>query len=539
MRHAGILAIIALALALAPLLPAQHVVSHTANSFRLAAAAPATCNPGDVYFNTATTTAYNCTTLNTWTAFGGGAPAIHAASHQDGGIDEVATVTPAAGAIPKAGGLGTLGVGWIPNLAAYQPFDVGLTALAGGSDFVNFIGPGATFATRSFTLPDIDATLLYSGGPLGTPLSGFATNLLGLPLTTGVIGILPGANGGTGSAFFSIAGPLVPRVYTFPNAATTMVGLATTQELTNKTLNDFSNYIHADATHTRVRNDTAGTLTKGTPVYITGYNAGLDVVTVGAAKADSDTTLPAIGLLEADLAKNVTGVSLAVGVMEDVKTNYAGWAVGDKLYISTATAGTLTKTRPTGGTNFVQRMGIVLRVHASLGVIEVIGAHRSNALPLTIDAGLLLSGTLPLARLDTPVGYWRSYTVAYTATEFEAADTDAAVNLFTLPANGVIEALRIKHSVAFAGTAVTSVACSVGDAAGDTADDDAYMPAFNVFQAVGNTVADFDGGAYSTTAAQQTVQLHCVCNVNFGDGAGTTALTAGSVTVSAKWAVLP
>lgn len=41
-------------------------------------------------------------------------PTLHASSHKDGGSDEVATATPAAGAIPKAGPSGTLAAGWLP-----------------------------------------------------------------------------------------------------------------------------------------------------------------------------------------------------------------------------------------------------------------------------------------------------------------------------------------------------------------------------------------------------------------------------------------
>lgn len=40
----------------------------------------------------------------------------HASRHQDGGADEVATATPAANAIPKAGAGGALATGWIPDV---------------------------------------------------------------------------------------------------------------------------------------------------------------------------------------------------------------------------------------------------------------------------------------------------------------------------------------------------------------------------------------------------------------------------------------
>lgn len=67
--------------------------------------------------------------------------------------------------------------------------DTLLGSASGGTanGFTKFTGPTTT--EKTFTLPNSNATLLYSGGPLGTPSSGTLTSLTGLPVATGISGL--------------------------------------------------------------------------------------------------------------------------------------------------------------------------------------------------------------------------------------------------------------------------------------------------------------------------------------------------------------
>jgi len=135
------------------------------------------------------------------------------------------------------------------------------------------------------------------------------------------------------------------------------------------------------------KKDSAGTIAKGLPVYLVGFDS--DVHTVEVANANSSTTMPVIGFTSEPFNSTDPKNIITFGKLEGVNTTSAvttlnpngeTWAVNDALYMSTTTGG-LTKVRPTGSGSLIQRIAKVLKVDATGGQIFVFNTARTAGLP--------------------------------------------------------------------------------------------------------------------------------------------------------------
>ncbi len=122
------------------------------------------------------------------------------------------------------------------------------------------------------------------------------------------------------------------------------------------------------------------TLTKGDPVYVSGYNSGEGKPEVLKADASDSSKMPVVGLAMVN-ASNNDHIFIAVGGNfsdVDTSTGLTTPAIGDTLYV--ASGGGYTNVKPTG-TNLIQNIGVIGRVQQNTGQIVVSAIQRSNDIP--------------------------------------------------------------------------------------------------------------------------------------------------------------
>ncbi|MDB4339614.1 hypothetical protein OAA08_00860 [bacterium] len=184
-------------------------------------------------------------------------------------------------------------------------------------------------------------------------------------------------------------------------------------------------------------------MSKGQVVYVTGVQGNTS--TIDLAKANNSSTMPAMGLVSADVSASNNVEVVTFGNLQNLDVANFGetgitFGPNDTIFVSASEAGHVTNVKPSGESNLIQNIGRIQRhTPTSNMAIKVGGAGRTNATPnLDLDQFFL--------------GNDSNYSVA---TDFTAAVTNVVDSAFVKQRVATDQDLRTTDSVTFSGLNVT------------------------------------------------------------------------------------
>src|SRR6056300_100222 len=141
---------------------------------------------------------------------------------------------------------------------------------------------------------------------------------------------------------------------------------------------DGSNWTNQNLNHTFLRVKAEEAIQKGNVVYVTS-STGNNTFNVRKANATDSLTMPAIGVAYENLAVNGEGLIVSFGRADGMLLD--GFVEGETVYVSNVGDGLVSNVKPLASTDLIQNVGIVIKPHASSGIISVTGVGRSNDIP--------------------------------------------------------------------------------------------------------------------------------------------------------------